>query len=133
MPADEDSDQDDDQPEEEEDDDDVSHGISASEGESDNEHEGSINLLNFNNRRFTPNVSMGMGRFGIGSRAIDNASDDELEVSDDDGDIDGDGEMNDDIVELSDEEDEEGGDFFDENGRNVSQEEDADDWEDLEF
>ena len=66
MPADEDSDQDDDQvrkniggrelisfsqPEEEEDDDDVSHGISASEGESDNEHEGSINLLNFNNSK----------------------------------------------------------------------------------
>ena len=76
---------------------------------------------------------MGMRRFGIGPRAVDNASDDELEVSDDDGDIDGDGEMNDDIVELSDEEDEEGGDFFDENGRNVSQEEDADDWEDLEF
>merc|ERR1719471_838334 len=111
MPADEDSDQDDDQPEEEEDDDDVSHGISASEGESDNEHEGSINLLNFNNRRFTPNVSMGMGRFGIGSPAIDNASEDEGDVSDDD----------------------EEGDYYDENGRNVSQEDDADDWEDLEF
>merc|ERR1712227_427712 len=110
-----------------EDDDDVSHGISASEGESDNEHEGSINLLNFNNRRFTPNVSMGMGRFGIGSPAIGNASEDEGDVSDDDGD--GDGDMNDDIVELSDEE----GDYYDENGRNVSQEDDADDWEDLEF
>ena len=77
--------------------------------------------------RFTPNVSMGMGRFGIGSPAIGNASEDEGDVSDDDGD--GDGDMNDDIVELSDEE----GDYYDENGRNVSQEDDADDWEDLEF
>ena len=77
--------------------------------------------------RFTPNVSMGMGRFGIGSSAIDNASEDEGDVSDDDGD--GDGDMDDDIVELSDEE----GDYYDENGRNVSQEDDADDWEDLEF
>ena len=78
--------------------------------------------------RFTPNVSMGMGRFGIGrdrgglDDAIDNASDDDGDVSDD-------GDMDDDIVELSDEE----GDYYDENGRNVSQEDDADDWEDLEF
>ena len=72
-----------------------------------------------------------MGRFGIGSPAIDNASEDEGDVSDDDGDGDGDGDgdMDDDIVELSDEE----GDYYDENGRNVSQEDDADDWEDLEF
>ena len=85
--------------------------------------------------RLTPNVSMGrtggighernnIFMNGMRSNAISDDDGDDVTVSED-----GDGHMDDDIVELSDED----GDYYDENGRNVSQEDDADDWEDLEF
>ena len=80
--------------------------------------------------RFAPNISMGMGRFGLGRERdnIGNGDDDEPGDVSENGDRDH-RHLDDDIVELSDEE----GDYYDENGRNVSQEDDADDWEDLEF